>query len=196
MNAMGVTGNSLLLGASGYAMYTVKLDYPYAFGACAVFGCHALCGIAYSVQEGEGGDQKIQDIVKKIANILPLPLINTELLLQSSSSILALGHGLCIVPLTIVAAQKAIDGGGGEEGDENTSTLELMTYMGNVMALNYLAINEENSIYGAMVGTALIFYFAPELTEDAEVKKLLISLGESILSGLTSLAVEAFGKGS
>ncbi|XP_053947755.1 uncharacterized protein LOC129237995 [Anastrepha obliqua] len=155
MSGLSMVFNGLLVGASGFALYTMPpAEHPYAFSACAFGLCHGLLGMIHYYKQDSEDCSKIHDVSTSVMEIIQLPLINIELYLASSeSSALALGHGLFVIPLAFDLIAKLFT----EEGDDsNTNTLKDLTILGNIMSLTFLAVNESNYTYVSMAITAFL----------------------------------------
>ncbi|XP_067636999.1 uncharacterized protein [Eurosta solidaginis] len=192
MAGLSMVFNGLLVGASGFALYSIQpAEHPYAFSACAFGLCHGLLGIIHAYKKGDEGDScnKIREISTSCMEIVQLPLINIELYLASSNtSALALGHGLFVIPLAFDLIAKLFT----EEGDDsNTNTLKDLTILGNIVSLTFLAVNESNYTYVSMAITAFLTKYGAILLDSYWEGALenTVLLGYSIFTMLANNAI-------
>lgn len=162
--------NGLMLGTSGYAMYTINpAEQPFAFSACVVGFWHGCVGLYTRFLDSNcGEDGKCTNRLKRLTTscveIITVPLINMDLYKNSQqSNALALGHGLFIIPLAFDMSLKVF-AGEGEEG-ESTAILIDLTVLGNIVSLLFLAINESNTPAALMALSAFIGYSGSLLME-------------------------------
>ncbi|XP_034477185.1 uncharacterized protein LOC117783747 [Drosophila innubila] len=155
--------NALLCGVTGYGFYAMgPMDHPYAFSACVIGFCHGLLGLVDCLT-GDSNVKSAKETTNAIMEIVPLPLVNIELFFGGESSNIALGHGLFIVPMAISVLVALIKGG--EEADEATETLKLLTILGNITSLCYLAVNEGSWVMGGMAFLAFMAKYGAEFSE-------------------------------
>ncbi|ALC48750.1 CG16782 [Drosophila busckii] len=155
--------NLLLCGATGYGCYTVGVAHPYAFSACVIGLCHGLVGLIDCLTSDENA-KKCKDMTTALMEIVPLPLVNVELFFGGESNNIGLGHGLFIVPLAI-SCLVALCKNSGEEVSEAYDTIKLMTILGNITSLCYLAVNESSWLLGGMAFLAFMAKYGAEFCE-------------------------------
>lgn len=156
--------NAVLCGVTGYGFYAMQpQQHPFAFSACLIGFCHGLLGLI-DIFVGNDNTRKAKKTTNAIMEIVPLPLVNMELFFGGESNNIALGHGLFIVPMAISVLVGLIKGEG-EEADEAIDTLKLLTMLGNITSLCYLAINEGSIIMGGMAVLAFLTKIGSEYLE-------------------------------
>lgn len=144
--------NSLLVVSSGYAMYTLQpLQTPYGYAAAALSLVHGLVGVVRASSNGNDDDEcnRLRQITSGIMELVPLPLTNIEVYLNSSSPHLAAAHACFLVPLAfdVVAKWRDVE-------DNSTVTLKDLTLLGNVVSLLFLGVNQSSNVYGGMAAIA------------------------------------------
>ncbi|XP_060664240.1 LOW QUALITY PROTEIN: uncharacterized protein LOC132796907 [Drosophila nasuta] len=155
--------NALLCGVTGYGFYALgPQQHPYAFTACVIGFCHGLLGIVECCS-GDSNVTSAKETTNSIMEIVPLPLVNIELFFGGEGNNIALGHGLFIVPMAISAIVALVKGS--EEGDETMETLKLLTILGNITSLCYLAVNEGSWVMGGMAALAFMSKYGAEFLE-------------------------------
>ncbi|KAH8386715.1 hypothetical protein KR093_002166 [Drosophila rubida] len=156
--------NALLCGVTGYGFYAMgPQEHPYAFSACIIGFCHGLLGLVECLT-GDSNVTSAKETTNSILEIVPLPLVNIDLFFGGEGNNIALGHGLFIVPMAI-SAIVALVKGGGEEGDETMETLKLLTILGNITSLCYLAVNEGSWVMGGMAILAFMAKYGAEFLD-------------------------------
>ena len=165
VNVADLLVNTMLAGASGWAMYRMNgpMEHPYGFAASAFGLCHGLLGMIAACKTDDEEQAKIKDISKSIMEIVPLSLVNIELYNMSENSNLALGHGLFIIPLAFdILAKLFCD----EPNETNaTDTLKDLTILGNIASLLYLTVQEGSAWYGGMAAAAFLSRYGAMLIE-------------------------------
>lgn len=156
--------SAALCGVTGYGFAMIPpQDHPYAFTACVIGFCHGLLGIINTFADNENLNQA-QNISKQILEIVPVPLVNLDLFLNGEGNNIALGHGLFIVPLAVSLLIATIKGGDVEEGNA-LETLKMMTILGNITSLVYLAFNDGSWVEGGMAFLAFMATYGSEFIE-------------------------------
>ncbi|XP_023169270.1 uncharacterized protein LOC111598309 [Drosophila hydei] len=156
--------NAVLCGVTGYGLYAMPPQaHPFAFSACLIGFCHGLLGLI-DMFVGSDGTKTGKETTNAIMEIVPLPLVNIELFFGGESNNIALGHGLFIVPMAISVLVGLIKGEG-DDADEAVETLKLLTILGNITSLCYLAINEGSYIMGGMAFLAFLTKIGSEFLE-------------------------------
>ncbi|EDV99832.1 uncharacterized protein LOC6565070 [Drosophila grimshawi] len=157
--------NLVLCGVTGYGFYAMgPSEHPYAFSACVIGFCHGLFGLVDSFS-GNETSKSAKETSNSILEIVPLPLVNIELFFGGDANNIALGHGLFIVPMAICILVGLIQGKGDGEGDEVIETLKLLTILGNITSLSYLAVNEGSWLMGAMAFLSFMTKYGSEYLE-------------------------------
>ncbi|EDW65678.1 uncharacterized protein [Drosophila virilis] len=156
--------NAVLCGVTGYGFYAMPpQSHPYAFSACLIGFCHGLLGLIECIS-GSEQVKSARETTNSILEIVPLPLVNIDIFFGGESNNIALGHGLFIVPMAISVLVGLIKGEGGE-GDDAVETLKLLTILGNITSLCYLAINEGSYYMGGMAFLAFMAKYGSEFLE-------------------------------
>ncbi|XP_034652470.1 uncharacterized protein LOC117891230 [Drosophila subobscura] len=170
MLVMDALLNSLLVVSSGYAMYTLHpVQHPYGYGAATVSLVHGLLGVVRATRNDDDECNRLRLIMSGVMEIAPLPLLNIELYLKSSSNGLALAHGCFVVPLAYDMLAKM-----GDNEDSATESLKELTLLGNLVSLLFLGVNQSSNIYGAMAavvfgaryGSLILDYYQEGLGSD------------------------------
>lgn len=187
---MSTLFQGLVLGSSGYALYKVTPDMPYAYAAFGILLGHSMVGLAKSVKCSDFTINAFA-LTSLLAEILPLPLINMQLYSASSTSKeLALCHGLsAIIPLMLSLMSRC----GDRAAARTNQKLIDLTILGNVMSLLFLAVNERNYWFGSIALTAFATKFALSNLEcDIVTNQNSAMMGNTILS---VLALRSITKG-
>ncbi|KAH8416787.1 hypothetical protein KR222_004549 [Zaprionus bogoriensis] len=166
--------NALLCGVTGYGFYAIApQEHPYAFSACVIGFCHGLLGLVECLT-GDENVKSAKETTTAIVEIIPLPLVNIDLFFGGDSNNIALGHGLFIVPMAISLIVAFCKGGEGES-DDAYETLKMMTILGNITSLCFLAVNDGSMVKGTMAFLAFMAKYGAEFCES-----MVESTGEPI----------------
>ncbi|XP_022208805.1 uncharacterized protein LOC111065116 [Drosophila obscura] len=150
MLVMDALFNSLLVVSSGYAIYTLHpLQTPYGYGAATLSLIHGLLGVVRATRNDDDDCNRLRLITSGVMEIAPLPIVNIELYLKSSSPSLALAHSCFLVPLAYDILAKM-----GDNEDSSTESLKELTLLGNLVSLLFLGVNQSSNMYGAMAAVA------------------------------------------
>lgn len=155
--------SAVLCGVTGYGFSMIApQEHPYAFTACVIGFCHGLLGVINTFAENDNLTTA-KKISSSILDIVPVPLVNVDLFLNGEGNNIGLGHGLFIVPLA-VSVLIALFKGEGEES-EALETLKVMTVLGNITSLVYLAFNDGSWVEGGMAFLAFMSKYGTEFIE-------------------------------
>ncbi|KAH8276745.1 hypothetical protein KR044_008138 [Drosophila immigrans] len=156
--------SAVLCGATGYGFYAMgPQEHPYAFTACVIGFCHGLLGLVECLT-GDSNVSSAKETTNSILEIVPLPLVNVDLFFGGEGNNIALGHGLFIVPMAISAIVGLVKGSE-SDGDATRDTLKLLTILGNITSLCYLAVNEGSWVMGGMAALAFMAKYGAEFLE-------------------------------
>ncbi|KAH8238485.1 hypothetical protein KR032_007657 [Drosophila birchii] len=155
--------NVVLCGATGFGFIKAPPgEHPYAFTACLIGFCHGLVGLIEAFVDRNEHLRKFHRFTSNIMHILPLPLLNVDLYLAAESNNIALAHGLFLAPLAVSVLMGHFKSDF-ESSDYGTHhTLRILTLLGNVTSLVFLAINDNSIKLGAMALLAFMAKFGSE----------------------------------
>lgn len=182
--------HAVLCGVTGYGFYLVApQEHPYAFSACVIGFCHGLLGLVDCIT-GDSNAKSAKETTDAILELVPLPLVNIDLFFSGEANNIALGHGLFMVPLAISLMIAFFKDTSAEE--EAYETLKLMTILGNITSLCYLAVNDNSSVEGAMAFLAFMAKYGAEYL-DTQVEDTLVPIKYLSWSGFFFLSTMAIG---
>lgn len=156
--------SAVLCGVTGYGFAMIQpQEHPYAFTACVIGFCHGLLSVIDTFADNDN-IKTAKNISNEILEIVPVPLVNLDLFLNGEGNNIALGHGLFIVPLAVSVLIGFFKGGDSEENNA-LETLKMMTILGNITSLVYLAFNDGSWVEGGMALLAFIAKYGAEFIE-------------------------------
>lgn len=163
--------SAALCGVTGYGFAMIApQDHPFAFTACVIGFCHGLMGIIDTFVDNENL-KTAKKISHEILDIFPVPLVNLDLFLNGEGNNIGLGHGLFIVPLAVSMLITLIKDDPNDNG-EAYHTLKLMTILGNITSLVYLAFNDGSWVEGGMAVLAFMAKYGTETIEQLADQQL------------------------
>lgn len=199
-----LSGPWLRFAYNGVLLYTAVMsaskmqpeEHPFALAACVVGGITAVFGLL-RVMFASGQPEecrKLRDITHGVLELVPLPLTNMDLYMQSTGwSAVALGHAVFVVPLlcdmSCCLAKNRRD-------CEISDSLKDLTVLGNIVSLGFLAFMERNFLYLRMMlvmivvryGVVLVDSIKEDAGEDLQVcgtALFLYQLGKAVESVAT-----------
>ncbi|XP_020800781.1 uncharacterized protein LOC110178107 [Drosophila serrata] len=165
--AVNIVFNALLCGATGYGLFKIgPSEHPWAFTSCLIGLTHGIVGLVSGLA-GDDTAKKIQETTAAIIEIVPLPLVNVDLFLAGECNKIALGHGLFLAPLTLSVILAFWKTEGGEDEVFGTvHTLKVLTILGNITSLVFLALNEGSGYMAGMAVLAFVAKFGADPCEE------------------------------
>ncbi|KAH8237607.1 hypothetical protein KR038_002512 [Drosophila bunnanda] len=183
--------NAVLCGASGYCLIKVALSaHPWAFSACVIGFCHGLTGLVDALTDNENVT-KVHRVTTRIMEIIPLPLFNVDLFLNSENNNIALAHGIFLVPLGVSVLLAMFKNEGESEDFGTLDTLKILTILGNITSLVFLAINDSSWTEGGMAFLAFMAKFGAEFIQDRVADNSAVPITYISWSGFYILAAWA-----
>ncbi|KAH8287300.1 hypothetical protein KR054_005541 [Drosophila jambulina] len=184
--------NVVLCGATGFGFIKIgsPAEHPYAFCACLIGFCHGLAGLLSSLVENDAV-KKVQEVTTGVMEIIPLPLVNVDLYLPAESNNIALAHGMFVIPLGVSVILGLIQGKGEGEDLGTVDTLKILTVLGNVTSLAYLAMNDNSWSLAGMAFLAFMAKFGAEFSEANVVEGSAVPITYVSWSGFYILAAMA-----
>ncbi|KAH8343201.1 uncharacterized protein [Drosophila kikkawai] len=150
--------NGLLCAATGFGLIKIgPSEHPYAFAACVIGFARGVINLVTTlVNEDDETLRELSWIVGHVMDVVPLPLINVSLYLKAESNNIALAHGLFLLPLGVTWLLRKLRNEGDFEEFGTVPTLKILTILGNITSLVFLAINDSSWILGGMAALAFM----------------------------------------
>ncbi|KAH8281442.1 hypothetical protein KR054_000461 [Drosophila jambulina] len=162
-----LSGSWLRFAYNGVLLYTAVTsghkmqlqEHPFALAACVMGGVTAVIGILRVIfASGQPEEcRKLRDITSGVLELVPLPLTNMDLYLQSTGwSAITLGHACFVFSLVCdmrcCVAKNRLN-------CEVSDSLKDLTILANIVSLGFLAYVERNFLYlRMMLVMALVRY--------------------------------------
>ncbi|XP_020808612.1 uncharacterized protein LOC110184418 [Drosophila serrata] len=190
--------NVVLCGATGFGFVkAAPAEHPWAFTACLIGFCHGLTGLLHALVDHHDDEdhrnhfRKAHRVTSRIMEIIPLPLVNVDLYLAAESNNIALAHGMFLVPLGISMILGLFRSEVENEDFGTLDTLKVLTILGNITSLVFLAINDSSWKLGGMAFLAFMAKFGAEYVEDKWVERSAMPITYISWSGFFILAALA-----
>ncbi|XP_016979011.1 uncharacterized protein LOC108044488 [Drosophila rhopaloa] len=173
-------------------------EHPFALAACVVVGFSAVFGLLRVIfASGQPEEcRKLRDITHGVLELVPLPLANMDLYMQSTGlSAIALGHAFFVLPLFCDLGCSLAKN---RRDCAFSDSLKNLTVLGNIVSLGFLAFVERNFLYLRMMlvmivvkyGVVLVDSIKEDAGEDLQV------CGTALFIHLLGKAVESSASGS
>ncbi|XP_017060373.1 uncharacterized protein LOC108100817 [Drosophila ficusphila] len=182
--------NGLLLSSavfSGRKMHPE--EHPFALAACVVVGVSAVCGLLRAIfASGQPEEcRKLRDITHGVLELVPLPLANMDLYMQSTGmSAIALGHAFFVLPLICDLGCSLAKN---RRDCSFSDSLKDLTVLGNIVSLGFLAFVERNFRYFRMMMVMIVVKYGVVL-----VDSIREDAGEDLQVCGTALFIHLLGK--
>ncbi|KAH8412979.1 hypothetical protein KR009_007247 [Drosophila setifemur] len=164
-------------------------EHPFAFAACMVGGITAIFGLLRAIFASGQPDEcrKLRDVCHGVLELVPLPLANMDLYMQSTGmSAVALGHSFFVVPLMCdlgcALAKNRRD-------CEISDSLKNLTVLANIVSLGFLSVVERNFLYLRMMLVMIVVKYGVVLVDSIKEDS-----GEDLQVCGTALFLHLLGK--